>query len=69
VDLDTAPESLLITLPGIGPALAQRIVKDRERAGAFGALPALTRVAGIGEKTAARLAPHVTFSGTPRHPR
>jgi competence protein ComEA len=67
--MDTAPESLLVTLPGIGPALARRIVQDRDRAGAFGSITALTRVAGIGEKTAARLAPRVTFSGAPRHPR
>lgn len=69
IDLDTAPESVLVTLPGIGPALARRIALDRERHGAFGSLTALTRVAGIGEKSAARLAPHVTFSGAPRRPR
>ena len=69
VDLDTAPESLLVTLPGIGPALARRIAQDRAKVGPFGSVSALTRVPGIGEKTAARLAPHVTFSGAPRHPR
>ena len=69
VDLDTAPESVLVTLPGIGPALAQRIIRDRERHGAFGSLTALTRVGGIGERSAARLAPHVTFSGAAPRPR
>lgn len=66
VDLDTAPESVLVTLPGIGPALAKRIVQDRERGGRFGSITAFTRVAGIGEKTAMRLAPLVTFSSSPR---
>ncbi len=69
VDLDTAPESVLVTLPGIGPALAQRIIRDRARHGAFGSLTALTRVGGIGERSAARLAPHVTFSGAAPRPR
>ncbi|MGA0919900.1 MAG: ComEA family DNA-binding protein [Gemmatimonadaceae bacterium] len=69
IDLDTAPESVLVTLPGIGPALARRIALDRERHGTFGSLTALTRVAGIGERSAARLAPHVTFSGGLRRPR
>lgn len=69
VDLDTAPESVLVTLPGIGPALAQRIARDRERQGAFGSLTALTRVGGIGERSAARLAPYVTFSSGAARPR
>ncbi len=68
VDLDTAPESVLVTLPGIGPALAKRIVQDRERSGMFGSATAFMRVPGIGEKTTARLAPYVTFSGSPRRP-
>ena len=68
VDLDSAPESVLVTLPGVGPALAKRIVQDRARGGPFGSLTAFTRVAGIGEKTAARLAPYVTFSASPRRP-
>lgn len=66
VDLDTAPDSLLVTLPGIGPALARRIVEDRGRHGPFGSLDALTRVPGIGAKTAERLRPRVTFSAPPR---
>lgn len=66
VDLDTAPDSLLVSLPGIGPALARRIVEDRGRHGPFGSLDALTRVPGIGAKTAERLRPRVTFSFPPR---
>jgi len=35
-------------LPGIGPVLAERIVTDRHKNGAFGSLEALERVPGIG---------------------
>ena len=35
IDLNTAPAHELALLPGIGPRLAQRIIEDRQRAGAF----------------------------------
>jgi competence protein ComEA len=35
-------------LPGLGPALSQRIVADRHKNGAFGSVEALSRVPGIG---------------------
>jgi competence protein ComEA len=38
-------------IKGIGPALAQRIVADRQKNGDFGTVANLTRVSGIGEKT------------------
>ena len=66
VDVDTANEAELDRLPGIGPALAARIVADRKNAGPFGSVEALQRVKGIGPALAARLAPHVIFSGV--HP-
>lgn len=37
-------------LPGIGPALASRIVKDRQINGDFASVSELERVSGIGEK-------------------
>lgn len=69
IDVDRASAAELDRLPGIGPALAQRIVEDREANGAFGSVEALQRVRGIGPALAARLAPLVTFSGLPRPPR
>lgn len=36
-------------LPGIGPVLAERIVKDRHNNGAFGSLDGVLRVPGIGQ--------------------
>lgn len=42
-------------LPGIGPRLADRIIKDRQKNGDFGGLQALQRVPGIGPGTVKRL--------------
>jgi competence protein ComEA len=67
VDLDRATAAEIEALPGIGPALARRIVAHRDSAGAFGALDALCDVRGVGPKLAERLRPLVTFTG-PRRP-
>src|SRR5688572_28818349 len=48
IDLDTAPAEEIERLPGIGPALARRIVSDRQSNGPFGCLAALDGVKGIG---------------------
>lgn len=66
VDLDVADAAAIEALPGIGPALARRIVEDRAAHGSFGSAAALERVRGVGPKLVARVAPHVTFSGIPR---
>ncbi len=44
-------------LPGIGPALAARIVADREARGPFGGPDGLARVRGIGQRTVERIRP------------
>jgi competence protein ComEA len=66
VDLDVASAAEIEALPRIGPALAGRIVADRESLGAFGSLAGLERVRGVGPGLAAAVRPYVTFSGTPR---
>jgi competence ComEA-like helix-hairpin-helix protein len=66
VDLDLAGLEELDRLPGIGPALAARIVADRESKGPFGSLEQLQRVKGVGPALAAKLQPYVTFSLSPR---
>lgn len=60
VDVNRASAAELEALPGIGPALAQRIVADREVNGPFRRPQDLGRVAGIGEKTLAKLLPYIT---------
>jgi len=66
IDVDTASEAAIERLPGVGPALAQRIVQDRQANGPFGSLDGLDQVSGIGPAMLARLTPHVRFSGPPR---
>jgi len=66
IDVDVADARALEALPGVGPALARRIVADREARGAFGSLAGLERVRGVGPALARRVASHVTFSGVSR---
>lgn len=51
VDVNTADEAELASLPGIGPVIAKRIVAGRP----YASVDDLDRVKGIGEKTLARL--------------
>lgn len=60
LDLNRATAQELQQLPGIGPALADRIVAFRTERGAFASPEELQEVSGIGAKTYARLAPLVT---------
>ena len=57
VDLNTAEPPELDQLPGIGPALSQRIVESREANGPFLAPADLRRVKGIGPKKMEQLRP------------
>jgi competence ComEA-like helix-hairpin-helix protein len=61
IRINEAQESALQTLPGIGPALARRIIEDRQQHGPFRSLRDLERVRGIGPRTALRLSPHLSF--------
>ena len=63
IDLDSATEQEIESLPRIGPAFAKRIVASRDSLGPFGSLDGLKRVKGMGKATLALLAPHVTFRG------
>jgi competence ComEA-like helix-hairpin-helix protein len=63
VDLDLATVDEIDRLPRIGPALAKRIVANRDSAGPFGSLVGLGRVKGMGAATLEQIAPLVTFSG------
>ncbi len=50
IDLNTATEKELISLPGIGREIAKRIIEYREIKGGFKNKEELTNVKGIGEK-------------------
>ena len=60
INLNTATREQLMTLPGIGPALAERILADREENGPYSDVKDLTRIRGIKGKTLEKLLPHVT---------
>ena len=65
LDVDRASATELEVLPGIGPALARRIIAARDSSGPFGSLDTLqSRVRGVGPALSKRLAPAVTFSGS-----
>ena len=49
VNINTAAPAVLESLPGIGPALAQRIVAHRQTHGPFERIEDVTQVSGIGE--------------------
>ena len=55
VNLNTASVSQLEDLPGIGPALAARIVEHRQKNGAFKSVEDVMAVKGIGEKNFAKI--------------
>lgn len=60
VNINTADTVQLATLPGIGPSLAQRIVKYRKESGAFKTPQDLGKVKGIGEKKLAKILGRIT---------
>lgn len=61
VNVNTASAAELELLPGIGPALASRIIAHRTEHGPFKALGDLDRVKGIGPKLLERVKPLVVF--------
>jgi competence protein ComEA len=60
VNLNTATPAELDALPGIGPALAQRIIEYRTAHGGFRSVDDLRRVEGIGDAKFAQLKDRVT---------
>ncbi len=61
VSLNTAGAAELETLPGIGPALSQRILDWREQNGRFSSVDELLEVSGIGPSTFEDIEPLVAL--------
>ena len=61
VRINTATQTELESLPGVGPSIAARIIATRNKIGRFHRLRGLRRVPGIGYKTFKRLRPHLSL--------
>lgn len=55
ISLNKAKKEELQTLPGVGPALAERIISYRTEKGAFQSIEDIKKVKGIGEKMYTKL--------------
>lgn len=66
INVNTASVEQLTTLPGVGPALAARIVEYRQKSGAFRSTQELMNVKGIGEKSLARIEQWLTVGEAPK---
>ena len=61
VNINTADEKGLDSLPGIGAAYAQRIIDYRNQNGGFKSLEDLKKIKGIGDKTFEKLKDQITL--------
>lgn len=61
ININTADQTVLEELPGVGPVTAGAIVAWREEHGQFSSPDELLEVSGIGEATLDKLRPHVTL--------
>lgn len=68
INLNTATVEQLTQLKGVGPAIADRIVADREANGSFKTIDDLGRVKGIGPKVLASIRDQVTVGAPEKMP-
>jgi len=62
LNINTADQAALETLPRVGPVLAKRIIAHREKNGYFKSFDDLQNVKGIGPATVLKLRPHIVFA-------
>jgi len=64
LDINNASQQALKRLPGIGPALSERIIEYRSTQRPFQRVEELERVSGIGPKTLADLRPMIQIKAS-----
>ncbi|HEY0073081.1 MAG TPA: helix-hairpin-helix domain-containing protein, partial [Abditibacteriaceae bacterium] len=60
INLNKASLADLTTLPGVGPATAEKIIEHRKTNGAFSSVDDLDDIKGIGEKKLEKIRPYAT---------
>lgn len=63
ININTAAQDTLESLPGIGPALAQAIIAHRDEHGPFNSVADIVDVSGIGEAKFAQIESRITVGG------
>lgn len=61
ININNATKEELVSLPGVGEAIAERIILYRKEHGAFRSVNELVNVKGIGKKKLDRILPHCTL--------
>lgn len=64
ININTANTSQLEALPGVGPAIAKRIIDYRNTHGNFARPEDLVNVRGIGQSKLSKILPHITASSS-----
>ncbi len=59
VNINTADAETLMTVDGIGPATAEKIITYRDKNGDFSSVDELLEIKGIGEKSLAKWRPYI----------
>ena len=65
VNINTATQTQLESLPGLGPKVAARILEYRQKNGSFKKVEDLMNVKGIGEKSFLKLKPLLRVTDKP----
>lgn len=61
ININTADKSALDTLPGVGPALAERIIEYRQSNGSFSEIEGLKKVSGFGASKFEKMKDKITI--------
>lgn len=65
IPINSADQETLMTIQGIGPTLAQAIIRYRQQHGFFQDAEEIANVPGVGRKRAAALVPFLRVDGAP----